>query len=311
MLYLTGAAASVVSSEVHQDDPMKSLGGYISATPVPNGAINSLFDLVSMKTIKDKTKETIAIGLVNKFNEAVADISAKIVVDKKDVCKFKIAAVAVDDKLCMEHINNRYAEPINAEFYDVTFYRASVDVEILHPGIIGEDISFEPFDVIATIKEEGIDGTYKAIESAFSKSELYNVIRLSEKTFRIECKDDKTLDEPLICSFISTDKADLKFLGDFKNEKNNEVFIAEMLQPNQAIGIWIQREVANTAEKSNEELIDDYNESRKSETVEEVELIINYNMFEGMDLDGGMADTNYEHLYHSKLHIDGGNSETK
>lgn len=291
MLYLTGATSSVTQSEVHQDDPMKSLGGYISSSPVPNGALNSLFDLVSMKTIKDKTKETIAIGLVNKFDKAVTDVSAKIVANRKDICRFKIAAVSVDDKFCMEHINNRYAEPMGAEFYDVTFFRASVDVEILHYGISGEEISFEPFDVIATVEESGIEGTYNAIEKAFSNSEIYRVIRLSENTFRVERKDEEALDKPLPCSFIATDEADFKFIGDFKNEENNEVLIADELQPNQAIGIWIQREVSESAEKSNEELIEDYNNGIKSETIEEVELIINYNIFEETDSDNGDSET--------------------
>lgn len=283
MLYLTGAASSVAQSEAHQNDPMKSLGGYISSSVVPNGAINSLFDLVSMKTIKDKTKETIAIGLVNKFDKTVSEISAKIVADKKDVCKFKIAAVEVDDKLCMEHIENRYAEPMNAEFYDVTFLRASVDVEISHHAVSGEQISFEPFNVIVEVEESGIEGTYKAIEKAFSKSEFYRVVRLSENTFRIERRDDEALDNPIPCSFLSTDEADFKFLSDFKNDENNEVIISESLQPNEAIGIWIQREVSDSVEKSNEEMIKDYNENLKSETIEEVELVINYNMIEESD----------------------------
>lgn len=309
MLYLTGATASQTSSEVTQDDPMKSLGGYISNSPVPNGAINALFDLVSMKTIKDKAKECVAIGLVNKFDVPVADISAKIISDRNNVCGFKIAAVATDDKLCMEHINNRYSEPMNAEFYDVTFYRASVYVEIVSPGIVDEEIVFDPFDVTAVVKEAGIEGTYKAIEEAFSKTVEYRVIRLSENKFRIESNDDEAVETPLKCSFISTENANFKFLGDFKNEQNNEVYLAELLQPNQGIGIWIQREILDVAERDNDELIKDFDENKKLDTVEGIELAINYNMFEGMDLDGGSADEPNDHLYHSKLHIDGGDSE--
>ena len=50
MLYLTGATASLNKGGVAQDDPMKSLGGYISLSPVPNGAINTLFDYISIKS---------------------------------------------------------------------------------------------------------------------------------------------------------------------------------------------------------------------------------------------------------------------
>ena len=60
MLYLTGASSSLAhSGGTPQDDPMKSLGGYVSNSPVPNAALNTLFDFVSLRSIKDKTKETI------------------------------------------------------------------------------------------------------------------------------------------------------------------------------------------------------------------------------------------------------------
>lgn len=280
MLYLTGASSSSKTNEAPQDDVMKSLGGYISSSPVPNAALNTLFDLVSIKTIKEKNKETIAIGLINKFEFSVSDVSLKIVSDQDNICDFRVAATSVDKNNCMEHISNRYAEPINADFYDATFLKGSVDVEIITPGVNGEEIIFDPFDITALVENSGIEGTFNAIDKAFSASEEYQVKRLTEKTFRIECKDDIMIETPFACSFISTENSKFEFSDKFRNIKNGEVILIDKLLPNEAIGIWIQRIVKDVIEKTDEELLQDYNNKRKVETLEEVELVINYNINE-------------------------------
>ena len=87
MLFLTGASSSLASSGgTPQDDPMKSLGGYVSNSLVPNGTLNTLFDLISLKSIKNKTKETIAIALINKFDSIVTDVKLKIVSGQNNIC---------------------------------------------------------------------------------------------------------------------------------------------------------------------------------------------------------------------------------
>lgn len=288
MLYLTGASSSIAKTgEAPQDDPMKSLGGFVSSSPVPNAALNTLFDLVSMRTIKDKTKETIAIALVNKFDHAVSDVRLKVVGESDDICRFRVAAVPIDETYQMEHINNRYSEPLSAEFYDATFYRASVEVEIRKPGVKDEEIVFDPFDITATVEESGIEGTYQAISKAFSASEKYEVKRITLHRFRIVSKTDDTIETPLTCSYIATDGAEFEFDGKFQNAVNNEVVLTDELQPQQAVGIWLQRQVANTAEKSNRELIKDFDNHIVADTVETIELSINYNIAEDNEEEEG------------------------
>ena len=297
MLYLTGATSSVKKSEdVAQTDVSKSLGGYISSSAVPNGSLNTLFDSISLKTIKDKPKDTICIGLVNKFEQSVRNVSLKIISGQEDICRFKIAAVLADKSLCVEHIPNRYSEPINAKFYDATFYRASVDVEIVKSAVAGESISFEPFNIIADIEEGGFDGTWEGINKAFSNDETYRVKRLTETRFRIERRDDTKVSEPFSCSILATENAELLFLGDFKNIKDDEVLITEQLKPCDGIGIWIQREISNFVERSNKDLLKDYDEKKELEKVEDVELVIDYEL----DYDSSRVDI-----------IDGGHASTK
>ena len=132
MIYLTGAQAPLTKSggASPQSDVNKSLGGYVSSTPVPNGALNVVFDLISSYTLDKRTPETLAFALINKFDKPVKDVELKLVTDEGNLAMFKIAAVAVDSEtMAMEHIANRYEQPINAQFHDASFYRAAVDVQ--------------------------------------------------------------------------------------------------------------------------------------------------------------------------------------
>lgn len=282
MLYLTGAGASLVKTQDNpQTDAAKSLGGYISSTPVPNAALNSLFDLISAYTLDKRQKETIAIGLINQFDKEVKDVELKIVTDENHEAIFKIAAVAVStDNYAMEHIANRYQEPMLAEFYDASFYRAAVDLKINQYASAGEEIALYPFNVSFEVKETGIEGTWNAFEEAFSNDETYCVKRISETIFRIERRDETVLEEPLNCSYITTEGFKAEFLGQLKNKADNSVIIKDSLKPKEAVGIWVQRIIKKNHYPTNEELLKEYKDKYIRETVEEVEVIISYNLVE-------------------------------
>ena len=218
--------------------------------------------------------------MINEFETPVSDLKIKIISSPENVCSFKVGVVAVGEDYQMEHINNRYSEPIMVEFFDATFHRTAVNVEITKPAAVGEEIFLKPFDITVEISEDGYNGTWKAIEKAFSKSEIYSVKRLTETKFRIESKDDNTISQPLDCDYISSESAELKFDGQFRNDVDNEKFICDILEPGKAVGIWLQRIITNVAEKDNEEMIDDYNKRLEMETIENVELAINYNIIE-------------------------------
>lgn len=282
MIYLTGASASLSkSAEAPQSDANKSLGGYISSTPVPNAAINGLFDMISLQTIKNRYKETIAIGLINKFPYAVTEVEIKIIGSETDYSEFKVSAVSLGTgDYCMEHIANRYQEPLQGDFINVSFYRAAVDVEIIEPAVAGEEVVFDPFNVTAAVLETGIEGTWNAIEDAFSNNSDYKVKRLTEKKFRIERRDENVVNPSLKCSFISTENSDFKFNGEFGNKLDNSALLSERLAPNEAVGIWLQRDISKIKFPNDNQLIEDYDEKKESETMEEKELIISYNLEE-------------------------------
>lgn len=279
MLYLTGGSVSLSRSPSNpQNDSGVSLGGFISSTTVPNGSLNSLFDLISSYTLEKRQKETIAVGLINKFNKTVNNIELKIITDEYDVASFKVAAVPLDKDLLMESISNRYEEPMNAEFHNVSFNRTSVEIEILNPGIIGEELILYPFNVVINITEEEMDGTWNAFEEAFSDDENYSIKRITKNKFKIESRDERVLEIPLDCSYLSSDSLSANFLGQFKNRLDNSVLIKEELRSGEGIGIWIQREIKKNKYTSNEEMIINFNEGFVLNNTEEIELIISYEL---------------------------------
>lgn len=279
MLYLTGAQASLKRSQDNsQTDVNKSLGGYVSSSPVPNNALNVLFDLISSYTLEKKQSETIAIALINQFDYPVKDVELKIVTNDSNEAVFKVAAVSVGADYQMEQIANRYQEPLNAEFFDASFYRASVELEVKIPAVEGEEIILYPFNIVINVLESGIEGTWKSFEEAFSNDETYAVKRVTENRFRIERRDETTLPTPLNCSYIASDNFTAEFLGKFENKADNSVLIKEIFNPKEAVGIWIQRQPKKNKYVSNEELINDYLQKKVREDLEEIELIISYNL---------------------------------
>lgn len=281
MLYLTGSEISLMDSQnAPQNDPFNSIGGNISSTPVPNGEVNALFDLVSSYSLEKKNSETVAIALVNRFDFPVTNVKIKTLVKKDRLCRFKIGAVAISEEMCMEQLPNRYAEPMGCEFFDSDFESPSVDVTMLSPAVPGEEIAVIPLDVVFTVEEGGYDGTWDSFEQAFSNNEDYYVERVSEKIFRIYSKRETALEEPISISIISTNNFRCEVSGKMENRQPmNELTLVEdgnELAQGSAIGLWIKREFLKNKKKSNEELVRRYLERYIEPQQEYVELIITY-----------------------------------
>ena len=284
IIFLTGAESSLVKSEVApQNDAGKSLGGYVSSTPVSSGEVNALFDLISSYTLEKRKRETIALGLVNKLSQAVTNVTLKIVVDKENLATFRVAAVALNNSMAMEKIANRYAEPMSAEFHNADFQRASVDIEITNPASAGEEIALYPFNVSFEVSEGGIEGTWNAFENAFSNDSDYDVERISEKVFRVARRDESVIDEPLTCSYIATAGFSANFKGKFQNGAVGEVTLIDsesQLAPESGIGLWIQRDLKSYKYPTNEKLIEDFKNKVENKDVETAEIVISYNLVE-------------------------------
>lgn len=282
MLYLTGAKSSIkVSPDSPQTDPALSLGGYVSSSPVPNGALNVLFDEVSLLTLQNRPTECIAVALVNRLTQRVSDVTIAIAGADDDQCDFEIAAVAADN-FQMEAITSRYNLPIQAQFHNASFRRAGVEVTIDSPAQVGEEFVLNPFDILVEgPKTADYDGTFAAVEAAFASSSVYQAVRKSEKVFRIERRDLEAV-EPFTVSVTTEVGGTLRltFDGDFRNAVNNTVTLTDMMNPDQCIGLWLKRTVKKSAVKDCCQMFEDYDNKVVEPTVERVQLIINYNPVE-------------------------------
>lgn len=283
MLYLTGAQTSrVKSKENPQNDPSKSLGGYISSTVIPNGYLNELWDTISQLTLQKRLKETLGFGLINELDVPVKNVQLKIVTTKENIASFRVAAVGVSmEDYAMQQIKNRYQEPLYGEFHNADFERASVDIKILTPATQGEQIALYPFNIVIDVTENGIEGTWAAFENAFYNDETYCVSKVSENVFRIAYKDETVLEEPISCSYLSDGSFTAQFEGEMKNGKTNSVTLIsdeDTFQPQEAIGIWLQRDINPTAYPSNERILENFKNKVEPKTVEDVEIIISYDL---------------------------------
>lgn len=277
MLYLTGASNSLSRSPINtQDDPSKSLGGYVSSSSVPNAALNVLFDSISSLTTQKKFKETIGLALINKLTTGVKDVTIKVVTHPEDLASYLVAIVPLGSGYSMEQIANRYQEPIMGDFHNVSFQRAYVDVTIVNPAVSGEEIALYPFNVVVSVSEGGVDGTWGAIEKGFAQDTTYTAYRLTDNTFRIESRTEEVLSAPLECSFLSTESCSFSFSGGFANGVNNTSSICDLLNAEEGVGIWVQRVVNKASKISNEELVDRRKNGYISADLEQVELIIGY-----------------------------------
>lgn len=282
MIYLTGAQYSLKRTEDNpQADPAKSLGGFISSSPVPNGSLNALFDLVSSSALMERPRETLAVALMNKLAVAVRNVELKIVVGSKPICAWRIAAVAPNDALAVESIPNRYAEPLNATFYDATFVRAAVEFDVTVPPGAGESFAIMPigFAVELTDRESGLDGLWKAMKRAAGRSETFSATRLSDCRFRVAYRDETEVvpEEGIECSLLTDGGMRVEFDGRFCNDSANSVIVADELAPEGAVVLWLQREVSPDWEPpTDEQRVEDFKHHVSVPQIEEADIVITY-----------------------------------
>lgn len=279
MLYLTGATSSITKSgNVPQQDTAKSLGGFVSSTPVPNGELNALFDLVSTYTKEKRRAETIAVALINNTEQYVKNVTMSLVVGNQSIASFKVAAVALNEELAMEHIPNRYAEPMMAEFHSADFQRAWFDMKIHTPANDGETITLLGVDV--TVEEQGVDGTMRAFENAFEFDDGWCCKRYDENTLRFTRRDEWIAPkEPPTEITYETDGVFTATTTTPRNGAVNSVTIIDEdnnLAPGMGVGLWIKRMIKNSSTPTNEQMISDYINKKILPTEEEVEIVINY-----------------------------------
>jgi len=135
ILYYTGAA----TFQAQQKFAYKSLGGYISSTPVPNDYLNAIFDSVSEFGKQNKKPTYLIIALYNNSNADRTNVRAwfdQIFSDESDVidqqfCIFKIAGLPVIADSCGDLVTEEKLPTIGSKPFSVTLVEADTEVNAI------------------------------------------------------------------------------------------------------------------------------------------------------------------------------------
>jgi len=103
-----------------RQEPERSLGGFRSGTPVPNGQLNSLFGDISKYTEEQVKDEYIALILKNETGGDITGINVYFTFPEGSYSKFEIAAVDLnvdsEGRNYMENVPNYNSAPYFATF---------------------------------------------------------------------------------------------------------------------------------------------------------------------------------------------------
>lgn len=117
-LYYTGANTFLAT----QENPLLSVGGYISSSPVASGGLSTLFGGISQQAMKNGAVETRGVALKNETGANQSVVVYYDNISKEPLSSFKMALVQPGKDDCddfyLEKIASVYSKPINGIFVD-------------------------------------------------------------------------------------------------------------------------------------------------------------------------------------------------
>jgi len=117
VIHYTGAQ----SLNYAQTDPNKSLGGYKSSSPMPNGINGNLFSEVSYKSEHEGIKECRGVTLTNDGNEELTTVQVYFDWDTAPTkTKWYVAVVTLDANFAMKKIQYPQEIPVGVTFVEAT-----------------------------------------------------------------------------------------------------------------------------------------------------------------------------------------------
>jgi hypothetical protein len=155
---------SVTAQDAVQADPRLSLGGYKSASPVPNNSFDNLFGEITQFLLSKTIPEDEYIGVILKNETAAAVENLWLWFDYGTNPYSKILVAAVDlaadsaGVLKMEHIPNRISKPIYADFYEADGIENAVSLgNLAVGGMLGLWFCRQLIENLATTIQEDSD----------------------------------------------------------------------------------------------------------------------------------------------------------
>lgn len=135
-----------IKEGLDQTNFLKSLGGYISGTKVPNDNFNNLFFNLSLIGINNIKKgiisyEIIGLGIKNSSSIKLNDINIWVEKEENSIGEFYMSIVNLSEDVngkYMEKILNRNSSPYYATFYDINGIDKKKNIgDLIAGGLLG------------------------------------------------------------------------------------------------------------------------------------------------------------------------------
>lgn len=221
---------------------------------MPNGDMNSLFDDISLLSIEERMKEVKVCFLKNDKTVPYSNVS--IFTEQTLDCPFSIRIGAV---------SGSYAELLSSKNeipYDVEFHRA--DVVFAFADLICEK-EFVPQEIVIIEGQEIPVGDGKietfldnAIEE-FEFNPTYSAVKQDDKTLRLKHRE---VGEFTNTPVVSTQNPGTITVSDFGGYVDNSLLLAETIEPEDSICLYIMRIFKKKIEKTDEQWNEEFERFR-------------------------------------------------
>lgn len=257
-LYYTGATAF----QGEQSHAVKSLGGYVSKNPIPNGSLEAFFSDVSETSVQRDLTEYRCFALKNETNADITAVNLAIIYPEVNYIDIVISAIApsIDSKggVYFEQVPNMRTSPMSStQYVDPSCQFSSCVLELLTPAQKGEIITILGVSTKPAPADLTLEETYYHIEKAFSVNQQYNVEFINKTEYiyntliykeevkitqnlSIKNNDLNPITDPV--TFTTTGTCTPKDLPSFEGGYDNSVNLGE-LKKGEYIGIWFRKDL--------------------------------------------------------------------
>lgn len=255
-----------------QKNPIKSIGGFISSSSVPNGKINSIFSDISIYSRMYGSVDCVAIFLFNDSNKKMTNLSIQQINSKNNICEFWWAVVSPTEGeyTFIEKIGSRKEEPYNVDWFQPNTVRENCKVKLKSPGVIG-DVA-EIMGIEFELTGNDLKSLNKDIIKALNKSDDYVSYKINDTSFYIENKSTTPTGNDI--ELVTPGDAEL-FDSTLSGSIDGNTLIIEELEPNCSIAFWIKRVIEKRDCDVSEDCVD-LSCLDNSDTKENLEVIFSF-----------------------------------
>lgn len=227
-----------------QRDINQSLGGYMSSTPIPNGRLNAIFDDLSEYKKNVDFKQVLAIFIHNDSENNITNLTIenfyqRMFAEKTNLCDFEFSVIEPTNDGFIELIGNKNEEPYYVDWFSCESVKEFCKFKVTTPGNIGEQISILGNNV--TLQQISTEHSTEMVYQA-AKLNTDFVVERNGLEIIITRKSKEILNNDIQ---FSTNGLMTLTNQNFLNGLNGKVLIADILEKQKSLGLWIKRKINN------------------------------------------------------------------